>query len=376
MKKVLFIGNIKNHFDTFHTPFFKLFKDNSWEVHVAAKNDGKDRSDQLIDYCDCFFDIPITRAPLKKQNIDALRKLKKIINDSNYDIIHCHTPVGGVLGRLASRDARKKGTKVMYTAHGFHFYTGAPLINWVAYYTIEKLLANLTDTLITINSEDYERAKSFKVQKVESVHGVGVDLNKINSVSVDRALTLKELEIPINSFILLSVGELNKNKNHKLVIKALADLKDDTVHYLICGNGFFEQDLMNLTQELRIDKQVHFLGFRKDVIRFCKTSDIFIFPSLREGLPVSVMEAMASGLPILASKIRGNIDLVDEDLGGLFFDPNNPDELKNQIVQLKNDGIKRENFGEYNQRKIILYSVTNVLNEMKLIYNLHQIDSK
>lgn len=251
--------------------------------------------------------------------------LKKLIEENDFDIIHCHTPVGGALTRLAAKDMRAKGhTKIIYTAHGFHFYKGAPLLNWLVYYPIEKYLSRYTDVLITINKEDYAIAQNkMHAKRTEYVPGVGIDIEKIKSVKVDRNKKRAELGIPKDSIMLLSVGELSKRKNHEIVIRTLPQIKDKNVIYAICGKGALESYLKKLADKLGVSDRVFLLGFRTDVTEICKAADIFIFPSLQEGLPVALMEAMACALPVVCSKIRGNTDLITRGRNGYLFDPDN-----------------------------------------------------
>ena len=213
MKKVLFTATVvKTHINVFHLPYLKWFKEQGYEVHVAAKNDFINEP-CIIPNCDKHYDIQFARFPFSKTNIKAYKQLKKLIQENNYDIIHCHTPVAGVLTRLAAR--KNKNTTVIYTAHGFHFFKGAPLLNWLIYYPVERFCARYTDKLITINKEDYGRAKQFKLRKngkVYYVPGVGINLEKIQNLKVDIKQKKKELGISKNIPILLSVGELNKNK--------------------------------------------------------------------------------------------------------------------------------------------------------------------
>lgn len=313
-KKVLFVATVvKTHINTFHLSFLKMFKEYGWEVHVAAKNDFVDEP-CVIPNCDRHFDIDFARSPFSKSNIKAYKQLKQIIETKHYDIIHCHTPVAGVLTRLAARNV--KGTTVIYTAHGFHFYKGAPLINWLIYYPVEHFCAKLTDKLITINQEDYNRAKSWSLRnngKVYYVPGVGVDIEKIRSISINKEQKKNELGIPNDVKVLLSVGELNENKNHEIIIKTLSKLDNKDFVYLICGKGELKGYLQNLAQEIGIGDKVKFLGYRMDVLEICKIADLFIFPSKREGLPVSLIEAMACGVPCIASDVRGNRDLLSND---------------------------------------------------------------
>lgn len=321
MKKVLFVATVVGHIKAFHLPFLKQLQENGWETHVAAKADSV--SETQIQYCDTFHNVNFTRNPFTFRNLKAYFQLKEIMESYNFDIIHCHTPVGGAITRLAAKNIHSnKVAKVMYTAHGFHFYKGAPLLNWLVYYPIEKFLSRYTDVLITINKEDFARAKTFHAKKVEYVPGVGIDIDKIQSTIVDKAQKRLELGIPKDVFLFISVGELNKNKNHEIVIKALSRIKGNgKICYIIIGEGHLKKYLTCLIDRLGMDSQIYLLGFRTDVIELLKASDCFVFPSLREGLPVALMEAISAGLPVICSDVRGNIDLVENGLTDHFFQP-------------------------------------------------------
>lgn len=369
MKKVLVVATVvKLHIMVFHIPYLEWFKNNGYEVHVAARNDYENKEECNIPFCDKFYDLPFERSPLRKNNYYVYKELKDIINKNEYDLIHCHTPVGGALGRLAAIEGRKHGTKSFYTAHGFHFYNGAPLINWLVYYPVEKWLSRYTDVLITINKEDYERAKGFKAKRVEYVPGVGIDVDKYNIVEVDRKLKRKELNLPQDAFVVLSVGELNKNKNHEVLIRAIAKTNNTKIHYVICGQGQLKEYLHGLSKELGIENQVHLLGFRKDIAEICRVSDVFVFPSKREGLPVSLMEAMACGLPVVCSRIRGNVDLIEDGKGGYLVEPDDVERFVKKITELVDDSRLRSQLGRFNARRIETYSVNNVLLDMQKIY--------
>lgn len=305
--------------------------------------------------------ISCSRNPLKKSSITAVKEIKALVEREKYDIVHCHTPVAAMCTRLACRKSRKNGTKVLYTAHGFHFYKGAPLLNWLIYYPVEKVCSYFTDTLITMNKEDFALAKKkMKAKKVEYVPGVGIDLSRFQNVQVDRNAKRKEIGVPEDATLLLSVGELNENKNHEVIIRAIAQLNKPNIHYAIAGKGDREAYLLQLAKELGVSEQVHLLGYRTDVAELYKTADIYTLPSIREGLNVSLMEAMASGLPCAVGNIRGNIDLIDEN-GGVLFDPSSVENCKEALNSLlKLDFAK---LGEYNVKKIESFSVEKV-NEM------------
>lgn len=367
-KKVLFVATVvKTHIMVFHLPFLKWFQEQGYETYVAAKNDYADPTQCVIPYCDHYINIEFSRNPISNQNLAAYKQLKNLIDTENFSIIHCHTPVGGVLARLAARNARKQGTKVIYTAHGFHFYTGAPLQNWLIYYPVERFCAHYTDTLITINQEDYNRAKKFACKDIRLVNGVGIDLKKIQSCKTDRNAMREQLGIPENAFVILSVGELIKRKNHQMLIKIMNKLKDDNIYCLICGSGRDFDELKELIHQSKLDKQVKLLGFRNDVIALYETSDLFVFPSLQEGLPVAVMEAMACGKPCIVSDIRGNHDLIQNEKGG-YLVQQNVEEYEQRIYDLLEDPYKRTEFGTYNKKKIMEYSLVNVINQMNKIY--------
>ena len=372
MKKVLFVATVvKTHIMEFHIPYLKMFKEMGWETAVAARNDYENPADCVIPYCDTYYNIPFERNPLKPGNLKAYKELKHIIDEGEYDIIHCHTPVGAMLTRLAAKQARKKGTKVFYTAHGFHFYKGAPAINWILYYPVEKWLSRYTDVLITINKEDYERAKTFKAGKVCYVPGVGIDLKKFNVGYVNKEQKRKENGVSANDFVLLSVGELIPRKNHEVVIRALSVLKQrdklNHIEYVICGRGAYEADLKKLAEELGVADHIHFLGYRNDISEICNCADLFVFMSRQEGLPVALMEAMACGLPAVCSNIRGNTDLIEDGVTGLLAN-NTPEEVAESISEMKSDTALRNRVASAALQKIKQFDLSSVEDEMTKIY--------
>ena len=256
--------------------------------------------------------IDCTRSPFNTGNIKAVKQLRKIAVDGRYDIVHCHTPIAGACTRLAMRPLRKNGLRVIYTAHGFHFYKGAPFLNWLIYYPVEKICAHFTDALFTINHEDYDFAKKkIKAKQIEYVPGVGVDIDKFRNVVVDKSAKRKELGIPEDAFLLLSVGELNENKNHQLVIRALAEINDSGVHYAVAGVGPLKEYLLNLAKELGVADRVHLLGYINDIPEIYKIADLNAFPSLREGLGLAAIEGLSAGLPVVCLDNRGTREYAD-----------------------------------------------------------------
>lgn len=372
MPKVLFVATVvKKHIMEFHLPFLKMFQEHGWQTAVAARNDYDNPADCQIPFCDDYYDIPFERNPFKAGNITAYKKLKKIIDTGHYDIIHCHTPVGAALARLAAREARRKGTKIIYTAHGFHFYKGAPLLNWLIFYPVERWLAHDTDVLITINQEDYQRAQNFKAGKVVYVPGVGIDLKKFHADVADKSAKRKELGLSADDFVLLSVGELIPRKNHQVVLRALGYLqkhgKLGNIQYLICGQGTKMDELKELAKKLDIASHVHFLGYRRDIPDICNASDVFMFMSLQEGLPVALMEAMACGLPAVCTSIRGNTDLIEDGVTGFLAD-NTPEATADAIQKMKSDSSLRDTLAVHALERIGRFDLTKILPAMWKIY--------
>lgn len=309
------------------------------------------------------FPLSCERSPIRAGNISAIGEIKRIIEENHYDIVHCHTPIVAACTRLACRRLRRKGVKVLYTAHGFHFYSGAPVKNWLFFFPVEWICSFWTDILITINCEDYRRAKKrLHAKRVEYVAGVGINTNKFDGDN-DGAAIRSELGISKDQFLLLSVGELNHNKNHEMVIKALRGI--DNICYVIVGDGALTDYLRLVAYENGVD--VRLTGFRSDVVCFYNAADAYILPSIREGLNVSLMEAMASGLPCLAGRIRGNTDLIDEN-GGITFNPMDISEIKNAIIEIQKDCL---GMGNYNKQKIKSYDIEAINAIMQKLYEIN-----
>lgn len=367
MKKVLFVATVTKHINTFHIPYLKWFKEQGYEVHVASKEN------ENIEYCDKHFEIPFERFPLKKQNIKAYEQLKKIINENKYEIIHCHTPVGGVLTRLAARKARKKyNTKVIYTAHGFHFYKGAPLLNWIIYYPIEKICAKWTDCIITINKEDYELAKNKlkKATSVEYVHGVGVNTKKfLENISNEQKKKIeKELQIKEKDYILLYTAEISVRKNQLMLIDVVKELKqrNRNVILLLAGKDSMNGVCQAYAEKLDITDRIRFLGYRKDINILMKFANLAVSTSRQEGLPVNIMEALCSGLRVVATNCRGNGELINEKNGKLI-PLNDVKQMANAIEQeIEKIIVKRENYLD------MKYEISNVLKEYETIYKRYE----
>lgn len=345
---------------------------------TIASNMDKADKELYIEDCETYGikakHIDFDRNPLAMKNYThAKKQLLDFMKQEKFDVVHCNTPIGGVIGRVCAKEAQIP--YVIYQAHGFHFWNGAPLKNWICYYSVERYLAHLTDMLITINNEDYNRAKKFTLKNngvVVKVPGVGVDLSKFDMSLRDSKekqiirMSLRNLwKIDINATIYISVGELNKNKNHEVAIRALAKINNKDFYYVVCGEGNKKEYLIDLAEELGVGDRVRFLGYQSNIAEILLACDCFLFTSFREGLPGSLMEAMASGLPCIASKIRGCVDLLEE--SKYLFNPNNPSELSDMMISIiKKEESQREI--EKNSKRVVAFNLDNAVESLKKLY--------
>lgn len=367
--RILYVTTISLTMNSFFKPHIKMLFDEGHHVDIAC-NSSELQLDSLYSELGCVaYQIDFSRSPLSKNNIKAFGQLKKVLEGGNYDIVHCHTPNASVITRLVCRKFRKRtGLKVFYTAHGFHFYKGAPKLNWMVYYPVEKFCSRFTDKLITINKEDYELAKNkFKAKEVHYVPGVGIDLSRFENVQVDKNAKRREIGVPEDAFLLFSVGELNENKNHQVIIKAMAQINDPRLHYAIAGVGDKHDYLIELADSLGLADHVHLLGYRKDIPELNHVADVFCFPSLREGLGLAAIEAMACGLPLITSNVHGINDYSIEGITGYKCDSGNAQQFSVAIRKLlfsEKSGV----VGMHNSDLVAKYHVTKVDVMMSQIY--------
>lgn len=370
MKKILFISTYGDFLATFEYSNIGLLINMGYEVHCASNfsEKGYNRKINRLDEIGVIkHDIDFERSPFKIKNIKIYKRLIELIKREGIDVIDCHNAVISVLARLAAKKCNVK--KVIYTPHSFFFYEGCPIKNKLIYKNVETFLARYTDLLIGINKEDYEAARKMPIRgKALYVPGVGINVNDIQKLPNKRNEYCKEFGIPNNSIIFVSVGELIERKNHITALRAFAKANIKNSFYIICGFGELEDKLKAECIKLGIENRVIFTGFRLDAKEIMKASDIFIFPSYQEGLSVALMEAMACGIPCIVSKIRGNVDLIDEEKGGMFFSPQDVDRLANELCILGFNNEKRHIFGNYNYNKANIYDISNIQKIMRTEY--------
>lgn len=374
MKKALIIATVAGFVATFELNDIRLLQLLGYEVYCATNVNAlvnEEKKQMLRNTGTKLIQIDFSRTPFSKQMIQAYQQLKAVFKENDFDTVHCHTPVGGVLGRIVAQKYRKKGTKVIYTAHGFHFCKNAPKKNWLIFYPIERLLAHWTDVLITINEEDFALAKKhMHAKRVEYVPGVGIDLNKFSPNKMnEEEKSAKQLSLGLNDTdkVFLSVGEVNKDKNHILMIKALQQLKNNNFKYIICGVGGLMEEYKKYIQENNLDNCVKFLGYRSDISEILQIADVFVFPSTFEGLPVALMEAIASKVMVICSASRGNTDLVKDKR--CLFDYRSVDELIQAIHNVENmTEEERNEIIEDNYSRLLPREKSAVIERMKEIY--------
>lgn len=378
--KALIVASVASMIDQFNMPNIQLLLDNGYKVDVVCNcKVGNTVSLERVEQLKTTLaekGVRVIHAPIPRKISDiagirdSIKLLKKIMDDNDYRFMHCHSPIGSVVARQAAKGARKKGTKVIYTAHGFHFFQGAPKKNWMIFYPIEKYYSRYTDILITINTEDFAFAKKkMHAGRVEYIPGVGIDTSSFYLTEFDKGLKKKEIGINPNDIMILSVGELNKNKNQEVIIKAIAKLNknsDREIHYFIAGKGDNDKYLEDLANELKVN--LHLLGYRTDIKELLNASDIYAFPSRREGLSVALMEAMAAGLPCVVSNIRGNVDLIDQGKGGFLCYSEDDVAFSDSLQKLIEDNSIMNDMSNWNLEKIKRFSVEKVMDITKKIY--------
>ena len=384
-KNALIMTTVASTIEQFLVPNVKLLLSMGYRVDVIANftnpgNISRERSVSFRQELEAMsvnvIDIPLPRNPVSGTVIKAYLKVRRQMRCKRYAIVHCHTPIAGAICRQAVKHSENRGkARVIYTAHGFHFYKGAPLVNWMLYYPVEKYMSRSTDILITINREDYRRAKEkFHAKKTLYMPGSGIECGKFTDIAVDRQAKRRSIGVSDDEIMLLSVGELNKNKNHTAVIHALGKMRNGRgdkggyspagmIHYVIVGPGVLGRELKSIARAEGV--KLTLLGYRRDVNELYACADIFALPSKREGLNVSLMEAIASGLPCIASSIRGNVELVDEE-GGILVAKNDPDGWKEAIVNMCR--ADRAAMAEYNRGKGHQFEVGKIMEMTRTVY--------
>lgn len=367
MKKALMIAPAASVLRNFCSVNIKCLKELGYEIHLAANFEDEDEKkqkqyDEFLKKCKSdginAINIKFYRKSLFK-NLATLRTLRMMMKD--FDVIHCHTETGGMLSSLVMPKAAKK----IYTPHGISFYKGSSRLSWAVLYPIEKWICSRMDSVLTINREEYDIISRWKNNDTKFVHGIGMDTEAFKSKAQDVGKR-NEFGIADDDFFVLCVGELNENKNHKVIIKAIAD--NPKIKCVICGIGYLEDELIKLIDDSGLSERVFLAGYRTDIAELMACADVFAFPSFHEGLPVSVMEAMTMGLPVVCSKIRGNVDLIEDGVGGFLCEPTDVESFKKAIKVLAGNAELREKMSAVNKENVKSYDISAVEKEIYDVY--------
>ena len=356
------MGSVHRRFNQVN---IKALQSLGYEVHLVANfENGEGTESQNEAYVrECLENglvthhIPYQRHEIRK-NIRLIRPTRDLIKSEHFDIIHGHTETGGLILRLVGKTEGRK----IYTPHGMSFYRGAPLKAQLIYRPIEKWICAGMDTNIAINREELSVLRKWNRESAKYIHGIGLDIERFRKVTRSREEIRRELGIPEDATVVLSVGELDDNKNHIVCVEALKHLEN--IYYVICGVGPNKEKLMNAG----LGHRLVLAGYRSDVPDIIAASDIFAFPSYHEGLPVSLMEAMAGGLPCIGSKIRGNVDLIKDGKNGFLVEPDDTAQWRERISALCGDENLRAVYAEKSSSRIEKFSREKVYEEYLSLY--------
>ena len=369
MKKILFAASTLSHIENFHIPYLKYFKDNGFEVHIIGKENNK----FPIPYIDKVVPINFEKNMFSFKNFISAFKISKLIRDEKYSIVSTHTILASFFTRLGIMISLKKHPLVINTVHGYLFDENSSFIKRFIMILAEKFVRPVTDTVLVMNSTDYEIAKKYNLYRknIYSINGMGMNASEFPLSTEENKLYLREkYNIAKDDFLLIYVAEFSKRKNQKFLIDSMKFLINEgynNVRLLLLGDGVLLNDMKEYSKNLGIEDNIIFKGYIKEVYNYYQVSDICVSSSRIEGLPFNIMEAMSTGLPVIASKIKGHIDLVTHGENGFLYEYNNVNEFCNYVEILYNDGnlLNSMRFSSHNLSK--KYSLESVFPEITKI---------
>jgi glycosyltransferase EpsD len=363
-KKVLFVASTFKHLRAFHVPYIKMLQDNGVLVDSAAND---------IQFAEEVpsrnTKVPISRSPFSYKNISAILQLRKQIKAENYDLLHCHTAMGSVVARIAAASLRNR-PKVIYTAHGFHFFKGGPIKNWLLYFPMEWLLSFITDVLITINREDSHIAEKYLKSKQNFLlDGVGLNTSKFDAVTSSNEEIRLNNGFETDQILVLYVAEYIPRKNHRFLLELVKRNAVPNCVFLLAGRGELLEEVSKEISDYHLENQIKILGFRTDIAEIIKMCDFGISLSKQEGLPMNILEYVYSGKTVLVSKIRGHIDIIEHDKNGLLFDLDDSASFCQQLELLIKDKQKVKDLSAQAKKSASKYSQQIALGRTSEIYN-------
>lgn len=363
--KVLYTANTYNHLYLCHQPYFKWFKKQHFIVHTATN------SNKELSGVDKTFNISIKRFPFKYGNIKAFFQLKKIIEREKYDLIHTHTPTGAVLTRLASiKYSKKNNVKIIYTAHGFHFFKKCPFINYIIFYPVEKILSKYTDLIVTINQEDYKFAQQHFKTNIQYIPGIGFEPEKFKKTLTKKQQEIfrKQNDLNPEDYVISYIAEISNRKRQLYLVDALRNMELTNEKFLLIGDNSRANKLRKKILKYKLEDHVKVLGFKNNVGDYLDISDLVISVSKQEGLPLNIMEAMYKKKPIIVTDCRGNRDLIQNHDNGIVIGIKDKEGLINSIKFLKENPKYAKILSSKNRDVVEKYSIDSVLPIMEDIY--------
>lgn len=373
MKRALVIAATGGFLKGFLVHNMLQLQEMGYEVHCAANADSVKTfvpNEFFSNMGIVFHQIDFSStSPFSKSSMKAFMQFNKLMKEYKFEFIHCHTPIPGAIVRIAAAPYRLGKCKVVYTTHGLKFPKGANIKDKIVFGGIEWLCSWFSDAIITINKEDYSAIKKMACKNVYYINGVGVDTAKYHEVKIDRKKYRESLGFSEDDIVILSVGELSRRKNHQIIIKALNKINNPKYVYAICGKQMTGQGTYDMLKKLsdELNVRVKFLGFRSDIPEICHCADIAVIPSLREGLGLAGIEALASGVPVIGSDVQGIKDYVVNGITGYLCNPTDAIQFANRIVELSDPSV-RESMREHCINKAEEFRLEISNNQMKAIY--------
>ncbi len=364
--RLLMVASIPEMIEVFLLPYARHMRSLGWHVDGMAR--GISASAACVEAFDFVHEINWSRSPLDPRNLFGVPgQIRQIADAGEYDIVHVHSPVASVVTRFALR--RKPRPAVVYTAHGFHFVRGGSRLRNAVFSTVERIAGPWTDELIVINGEDAEAASRMKLVPPEHLHhmpGIGVDLGEFGAKPPDVAAARAELDLPQDVPLVVMIAEFIPRKRHEDAINAFAAVWGDA-NLLLVGKGPLLEEMKHLAATLGISRRVHFLGYRDDVSAILGVSDLLILPSLQEGLPRSVLEAMSMGVPVIATDIRGTRDLLEQG-AGVLIPVNSPATLAHAMNALLSNEMRRNELRDAALARVTDYDLALLLEMHERLY--------
>ena len=376
MKKVLVAASTLSHIENFHIPYLKYFKDNGFEVHIIGKKNNKLK----IPYVDKIIYIDFEKKMLSIKNVINILKISKLIRTEKYYLIYTHTVLASFLIRAGIIFSLTKIPVMINTVHGYLFDKNSSWLKKIIMISAEKLVSCVTDYILVMNSEDFDIAKKYNLykKKLFLIKGMGFNSTLFNKPSYEDKLKLRLMHnIKKTDFILVYVAEFSKRKNHNFLVLALKELHNQgytQIKLLLIGDGSLINSIKKYSKEIGIHKSIIFTGYKNNTYDYYALSDICVSSSRIEGLPFNIMESMSTGLPIVASNIKGHSDLVTQNFNGFLYKYNDIKEFCNYIKLLYNNKSLMENMSINSRNLSLNYSSESVLNEnLRLINSLTKI---